>query len=101
MTGKSLVTTFESRLMIENARPIVPDGEESIMALVTDRRFASDLRNRLGNRERLVRLSPMLSAHLVGKLAEVRGNRDEMRRRLPDSKVRGNTQTTGPFRKMR
>ena len=79
-TGKSPVTTLESRLMIENARPIAPDGEESIMALVTDRRFASDLRNRLGNRERLVRLSPMLSAHLVGKLAEVRGNRDEMRR---------------------
>lgn len=43
-TGKSPVTTFDSRLMIENARPIALDGEESIMALVTDRRFASDLR---------------------------------------------------------
>ncbi len=66
--------------MIENARPIALDGEESIMALVTDRRFASDLRGRLGSREHLVRLSPMLSVHLVGKLAEVRGNKDEMRR---------------------
>ena len=78
--GKSPVTTFESRLMIENARPIAPDGEESIIALVTDKRFASDLRSRLGSRKHLVRLSPMLSVHLVGKLAEVRGNRDEIRR---------------------
>lgn len=79
-TGKSPVTTFESRLMIENVRPIIPDGEESIIALVTERRFASDLRSRLGIPKRLVRLSPMLSVHLIDKLAEVRGNRDEMRR---------------------
>ena len=78
--GKSSVTTFESRLMIENARPIAPDGEESIMALVTDRRFASDLRGRMRSRKRLVRLSPMLSVHLLNKLAEVRGNKNEMRR---------------------
>ncbi len=78
--GKSPVTTFESRLMIGNARPIAPDEEESIIALVTDKHFASDLRRRLGNRKRLVCLSPMLSVHLVKKLAEVGGNKDEMRR---------------------
>ena len=76
--GKSPVTTFDSRLMIESARPIAPNGEESIIALVTDKRFASDLRSRLGSRKHLVHLSPMLSVHLVGKLAEVRGNRDEI-----------------------
>ena len=79
-TRKSPVTTLDSRLMIENARQITPDEERSITALVTDKRFASDLRNRLGNRKQLVRLSPMLSMHLVSRLAEVRGNKDEMRR---------------------
>ena len=44
--GKSPVTTLDSRLMIESARPIAPNKEESLIGLVTEKRFATDLRNR-------------------------------------------------------
>ena len=77
---KSPVTTFDSRLMIESARPIAPNKEESLIALVTEKRFATDLRNRFKNQAQLVHLSPALSVHLINRLAEVEGNKNEMRR---------------------
>ena len=77
---KSPIMTLESRLTIESVRPIGPDKEESVLALMTERRFAGSLRERLRNQARLVCLSPMLSVHLIGRLAEVGGNGNEMRR---------------------
>ena len=76
---KSPVTTLDSRLMIESARPIAPKNEESLIALVTEKHFATDLRNRFKNQTPLV-LSPALSVNLINRLAAVKGNKDEMRR---------------------
>lgn len=77
---KGPVTTFDSRLMIESARPIIPNEEKSLIALVTEKRFATDLRNRFKNQAQLVNLSPALSVHLINRLAEIEGNKNEMHR---------------------
>ena len=78
-SSRSAVTTLESRLKVKRAMRIQPSSMSSILALLTDKTHARNLRDRLKSRASVVALSPKLSVHLVEKLAEIEANRGPMR----------------------
>jgi len=78
-SSRSTVTTLESRIKVKRALHIRPSSKADILKLVTDKAHARNLRKRLASRKSVIALSPKLSVHLVGKLAEIESNRGPMR----------------------
>ena len=64
-TGKSAITTFDSRLTIKKLRPIAPSSLQEIEREVTDTRIKHHLRDRVPFDDDFSILSPKLSAHIV------------------------------------
>lgn len=79
LSGRSAVSTLDTRVTIERAHQISPSTEDALIDLVTDKAFATNLRKRLAEPDSVVRLSPALSAHLIDRLAEINCNRGAMR----------------------
>ena len=67
-TGKSAITTFDSRLTIKKLRPIAPSSLREIEREVTDTRIKHYLRDRVPFDDEFSTLSPKLSAHIVDLL---------------------------------
>lgn len=80
LSARRPVSTIDTWLKMEGAQRITPDTEEKLCSLVSDKALATNLENRLEQTDPVVALSPALSAHLVDKLARVRGNSAAMRR---------------------
>ena len=64
-TGKSAITTFDSRLTIKKLRPIAPSSLQEIEREVTDTRIKHHFRDRIPFDDDFSILSPKLSAHIV------------------------------------
>ena len=64
-TGKSAITTFDSRLTLKKLRPIAPSSLQEIEREVTDARIKHHLRDRVPFDDDFSILSPKLSAHIV------------------------------------
>ena len=64
-TGKSAITTFDSRLTLKKLRPIAPSSLQEIEREVTDARIKHHLRDRVPFYDDFSILSPKLSAHIV------------------------------------
>lgn len=69
-TRKIAVSTFDSRLTIKKLRHIAPSSLQAIEAKITDARMKQLLNGRLPVDGGFSILSPKLSAHLVGLLAQ-------------------------------
>jgi hypothetical protein len=80
LSARRPVSTLDSWLKIESAQRIGPDIEAELCDLVSDKALATNLQRRLKQTGPVIALSPALSAHLVDKLARVRGNAAAMRR---------------------
>jgi len=80
LSARRPVSTLDSWLKIESVQRIAPDAEEALCDLVSDKALATNLERRLEQTGPVIALSPALSAHLVDKLARVRGNSAAMRR---------------------
>ena len=64
-TGKSAITTFDSRLTVKKLRPIALSSLQEIEREVTDTRIKHHLRDRFPFDDDFSILSPKLSAHIV------------------------------------
>lgn len=73
-TGKSAVSTADSRLTIKKFRPIAPSSLQEIEGELTDPRFKRSLRDRIPIEDGFSVLPPKLSAHIVEALARNPGN---------------------------
>ena len=67
-TGKSAITTFDSRLTLKKLRPIAPSSLQEIEREVTDARIKHHLRDRIPTDDDFSILSPKLSSHIVESL---------------------------------
>lgn len=79
LESRGAVTTLETRLKITTAEPIKPSSETEILGLVTKNSLKGILRRRLESKETVVKLSSVVSAHLIKKLAETPSNRRILR----------------------
>jgi hypothetical protein len=79
LSSRSPVSTLDTRVTIEHVHQMLPSTEEGLVALVTDKALATNLRTRLAEGGTVARLSPALSTHLIDRLAELEGNRGAMR----------------------
>ena len=69
-TRKKAVSTFDSRLTIKKLRPLHFDSLKSLEASISDSRMKYLLGQRLPDEGGFTNLTPKLSAHLIGILAE-------------------------------
>lgn len=76
---KSANTALECRLKIKGALPLRVSTEPALLRLVTDRALKANFRARLRGKAAVIRLSPVLSANLITKLAVNVGNHAAMR----------------------
>lgn len=79
LVSKGAATTLQSRVRISRAVRIQTSSAGELAALVTQRRHAANLADRLRSGEQLSLLPPKLSSHLVERLASIKGNRAGMR----------------------
>lgn len=79
LSARTPVSTLDSRVTIERSHAMSPATEDELLGLVTDKALATNLGKRLAEGNNVVRLSPVLSAHVVDRLAEIDGNRGAMR----------------------
>ena len=75
----SPVSTLESRVKIRRAQRIQPSSKADLFQIVTERPHAKRLQKSLSSDMSIVVLSSKLSAHLVGRLAEIETNCGPMR----------------------
>ena len=68
-TGKSAISTFDSRLTIKKLRPIAQSSLQEIVSEVTNSQFSRLLIGRVPIEDDFSLLSPKLSAHIVEVLA--------------------------------
>lgn len=80
LQSKSSITTLESRLKITYAQPMSPSSEAELLELPTDKALRGVLRSRLKEKGPVILLSPVLSAHLIERLAERPENVSALRR---------------------
>ena len=73
------ITTLESHLKFSSAQLISPSSRRELLSLVSTKSLSTNFRTRLQSKEPVVCLSPMLSVHLVEKLAGIDSNRAPMR----------------------
>src|SRR5579885_1469656 len=79
ISSKAPVTTLQTRIKIKRAVRIHPQTEDGLNKIVTEKPFVNNLRRRLHGRDSVISLSPLLSGHLIDKLASIEENRGAMR----------------------
>ena len=78
VTGKTAVSTFDSRLTIKKLRSIVPSSLDKIKKRVTDKRFQRLLNDKILAKTVFSVLSSKLSAHVIHLLASFPENQPAM-----------------------
>ena len=79
ISSLSGVTTLESRIKVRRCVQIRPDTEDGLRRLVSAKRYAGNLANRLRTQDPIVQLSPKLGSHVIERLASIRKNHGAMR----------------------
>jgi len=79
VTSRSAITTLESRIKVRRCVRIQPASEAGLQKLVSEKRYKTNLADRLRSDASIVQLSPKLGSHVVQRLASIAKNHGAMR----------------------
>jgi hypothetical protein len=73
------VTTFQTRIKVRRCVRIKPDSETELVRLLSSKRYARNLAQRLRSADSIIRLSPKLRGHVIDRLASISKNHGALR----------------------